>query len=269
MSEYQSIYDLIKDYNINAKKSLGQNFLVDQNIISKIYAVIGNLENKNILEIGPGLGSLTNILLAKKPKEIKCIEKDTSFKIYLDKICAENSNISVSYEDAMKVDYNLIYKEKFSLIANLPYNIATYLVYNWLECDNLDEIYIMVQKEVAERMVAKPKSKDYGKLSILSQIRCDCEILFDISPNSFVPAPKITSSFIRLKKLPALRYQTDWKKLNQLVTCLFSFRRKMLRKSISGMSFVDQDIFNDDILPTMRAEDLSIENFCYLANKMQ
>ena len=242
MGNYYSIIELIKNYNISAKKTLGQNFLVDQNIISKIHNIIGNLDSKRILEIGPGLGSLTNILLSKKPQEIICIEKDTSFKDYLDSLCGEYNNITISYQDAMKVNYNDIYKDKYSLIANLPYNIATHLIYDWLECDNLEEMYIMIQKEVAERIVALPNSKHYGKLSILAQVRCDCEILFDISPNSFIPAPKITSSFIRIKKLPELKYQANWKKLGQLVSTLFSFRRKMLRKSMSGLSFIDEQI---------------------------
>lgn len=268
MQKLLSINKLIQDYNIKGKKSLGQNFLIDEEIFSKIAHNIKFIKDKNILEIGPGLGSLSRIILDLDPAHYIAIEKDENFiEILQDLQKHYPEKFQIKNEDALKIKEEELFEGKFSIVANLPYNIATELLFKWLELPHkIDSMYLMFQKEVAERIVAKPRSKAYGKLAIVSQLITIPEILFDIPPTAFIPAPKITSSFVRFKFREKPLYDVDINKLKTLLNVVFNARRKMLRKSLKFFDPNPEIFFKESKIDlNLRPEDLSIEQLCRLA----
>ena len=183
---------------IRAKKSLGQNFLIDQNIIRKITELV-DIKNKNILEIGPGTGNLTSSILEKKPKKFYVIEKDNLLATNLQK--KFNNKIIISNNDILKINENLICKEKLIVFGNLPYNISTEILCKWiLNLKNSDfwfsNLILMFQKEVAERIISKFDTSNYGRLSILANWKLDINKIYDIKPNCFSPIPKIDSTLL-------------------------------------------------------------------------
>ena len=212
------------------KKSLGQHFLKNQTILKKI-CLIRNLSNETILEIGPGMGFLTERILNCDPKKIFAIEKDISLKEHLENIKQKHpKKLKLIYGDILKIDLRNIASEKIILVANLPYNIASTLVINWLR--NLEifkSVIIMVQKEVAERFTAKVRSKQYGRISVLIQVFCDVEKKFDVSPENFFPKPKIESSVIEI--IPKQNINIDYEKLDKLLKLSFLHRRKTIKNN--------------------------------------
>lgn len=183
--------------SFKVKKILGQHFLKNKSIIEKITS-IKKIKNKNIIEVGPGFGSLTVSILNKKPNSLVCIEKDINLKKHLDNLNRQfDKNLTIIYGDALKMNLTKIIDNNIYLIANLPYNIASTLIINWLQyIDSFKTIIVMVQKEVADRLVAKTSSKSYGRLSVLVQQYCYVEKKFDIKPENFSPKPKVDSSII-------------------------------------------------------------------------
>ena len=263
------IRDLIKNFQFSAKKSLGQNFLVDENIFQLIAKSIKNVKDKNVIEIGPGLGSLTRIILSCGAKKVIAIEQDITFAKTLEKLQSHYpSKLEVIHEDALKIDESSFFPDKYVIISNLPYNISTELLFKWLgKINHIEEMFLMFQKEVADRIVAVPHNKDYGKLAIISQLLTEPEILFDIQNTSFIPVPKVTSSFVHLKARNFPLYEVDIKKLQSMLGVLFNFRRKMLRKSLKMIVENPEELLkNSDILPTQRPEELTIRQFCTLSS---
>ena len=183
--------------SFRVKKKLGQHFLKNKSIIEKITS-FKNIKNKNIIEVGPGFGSLTVSILNKKPNSLVCIEKDINLKKHLDNLNRQfDKNLKIIYGDALKINLTKIIKKNIYLIANLPYNIASTLIINWLQyINNFKFIIVMVQKEVADRLTAKTSSKSYGRLSVLVQQYCYVEKKFDIKPENFSPRPKVNSSIV-------------------------------------------------------------------------
>ena len=217
--------------NIKAKKSLGQNFLIDHNVLEQIVNTV-EIKNKEILEIGPGSGNLTQYILKKKPKKIFVIEKDDDLALLLRE--KFNNEINIINDDVLTISEDKISKEKLTVFGNLPYNISTEILSKWIVNLNkkiwFNELILMFQKEVAERIIAKSDTSIYGRLSILSNWKLDVKKIIDIKPKSFSPRPKIDSSllvFFPKKKFFNLK---NPKNLEMITRIFFSQRRKMIKK---------------------------------------
>ena len=227
---------------IKAKKSLGQNFLIDQNSINRILEIV-EIKDKYILEIGPGTGNLTKNILKKNPKEIIVIEKDNILAELLNKEIGKE--IQIINEDILKVDENNLHNNKLTVFGNLPYNISTEILCKWiLNIDNnrfwFDNLVLMFQKEVADRIIADFNTKNYGRLTILSKWKLTVKKIFDIKPNSFFPKPKVDSSVLLLQPKFNFYPLKNPKNLEKLSRIFFMHRRKMLKKPFN-------QIFNGNI----------------------
>lgn len=268
-------YDQIKKYDIKPKKSLGQNFLTDQNIVKKIIATVPNINQKHILEVGPGVGCLSVPILKQRPKKFSCIEFDERcIKFWHEQIIPQFNKIQFFHNDALKFDEsNLITRgETLTLIANLPYNIASVLLIKWLEKIHIfDELVLMFQKEVAERICSPPNTKTYGILSVLSQYMCDCHIEFNISPTCFFPPPKVESSIVVLKpKKDSLKKGALFLELKSLVKTLFNMRRKTVFNNLKKLSVNPENILQKaNIDKSLRPENLSIDDYVMLLKTLK
>jgi 16S rRNA (adenine1518-N6/adenine1519-N6)-dimethyltransferase len=228
-----------------AKKSLGQNFLVDQNILEQIVNVV-QIENREILEIGPGSGNLTTYILKKKPKKIYVIEKDDDLSLFLNKKFKDQINIINN--DVLKVSENKISNEKLTVFGNLPYNISTEILSKWIV--NLDEnfwfseLVLMFQKEVADRIIAKSDTSKYGRLSILTSWKLNVEKIIDIKPESFLPRPKIDSSLLLFSPKKKVFKLNNAKNLEMITRVFFNQRRKMIKKPFNQIFKNAKEIAN-------------------------
>ena len=272
MNPLPSIREVLNKYKISANKKLGQNFLFDQNITDKIVRSSGILDDKTVIEIGPGPGLLTRSILASKAKNVIAIEKDERCVTALNEYLVPHSNgrLSVINDNALN---NNIYKniaDKATIISNLPYCISTELLFNWLDIiDRFDSFTLMFQKEVASRISAKPHTKAYGNLSIKSQLLCKIEHVFDLPPTAFFPPPKIYSSVIRIIPRDKPLAIVDIKKLEKLCKTVFGQRRKTLRSSLKQLiTNPCQTLADAQIEENRRPEELSIEELCRLANNL-
>jgi 16S rRNA (adenine1518-N6/adenine1519-N6)-dimethyltransferase len=253
---------------IHAKKSLGQHFLHDANITAKIVRLCGDISGLNVIEIGPGPGALTRAILAANPLSYTGIEKDERCIAPLQQMMAAQHG-TIIHTDALKFSIPNNVSAPRAIIANLPYNVGTEMLINWLhEISGQPSTYnfftLMFQKEVVDRLVANPHTKDYGRLSILTQWLCEAEALFDLPPSAFLPPPKVTSTVVRLvpREMPA---PCSLPALEKLTAAAFGQRRKMLRaslKPLGGEALLEKA----GIDPTLRAENLSVEQFIALAN---
>jgi 16S rRNA (adenine1518-N6/adenine1519-N6)-dimethyltransferase len=263
--------DVIATHGLSAKKALGQNFLLDLNLTSRIARSAGDLTGYDVLEVGPGPGGLTRGLLASGARKVLAIEKDARCLPALAEIAAAyEGRLTVLEADAMEVDSLAHLTPPIRICANLPYNIGTELLIRWLTPQVWppvwDTLTLMFQKEVAERIVAAPGSKAYGRLAILAQWRCDAHIVMNLPPEAFTPPPKVSSAVVHLTALPAPRFPADPAVLSRVVATAFNQRRKMLRSSLKGMRpDIEAVLESVGILPTRRAETLSLEEFCALA----
>jgi 16S rRNA (adenine1518-N6/adenine1519-N6)-dimethyltransferase len=263
--------EVIRQYELRAKKSLGQNFLLDLNLIDRIARAAGPLENVTVVEIGPGPGGLTRALLAHGVKEIVAIEQDHRCVEALYSLVAQSGGrLQVIEGDAMQIDPRTYFDGPARIVANLPYNIGTGLLILWVSEDKwppwYDSLVLMFQREVAERICAKPGDDHYGRLAVLCGWRTEAEILFDIHPSAFVPPPKVTSSVVRLVPRPA-PLPCDLKSLERVTAAAFGQRRKMLRQSLRSLGTDPIPLLEKvDIEPTRRAEEISVEKFVALAN---
>lgn len=249
-----------------AKKSLGQNFLIDQNIIRKIVAAINPNEGETIVEVGPGQGAITGHLLSAGASII-ALEKDERMVEPLTKLSEENDNrLTLNLGDALEVDYSNLSQGKLKFVGNLPYNVGTLIVIKALEHpEDFTTLTFMLQKEVVERICAKPSTSDWGRLGVLCDLLCDSKKLFDVPPGAFVPRPKVTSAIVQMIPLKKPRFDVDRKKLDHILRLTFGQRRKMLRATLKGVLSVDQ-IEELGISAQSRPETLSTEEFCKLAN---
>lgn len=279
-SSLPPLSETIATHGLSAKKSLGQNFLLDLNLTRKIARSAGPLEGRTVIEIGPGPGGLTRALLEEGAARVIAIERDERIRPVLEEIeQAWPGQLVAHFADAMDIHEPTLIRDldtasplwgPVSIVANLPYNISTALLVKWLTFDPwppfFDSLTLMFQREVAQRIVASPGNKAYGRLSILSQWRTDARILFDIPPRAFTPAPKVTSTVVRfdLRKSPIA--EADSQVLQRVVAAAFSQRRKMLRQSLKSLGVNAVDLLEQaGIDPTVRAETLSVEEFCRLA----
>ena len=263
--------EVIAAHGLSAKKALGQNFLLDLNLTGKIARRAGNLAACDVLEIGPGPGGLTRALLAEGARHVVAIERDARCLPALAEVAAAYpGRLTVLEGDALALDPLPHLTPPIRVAANLPYNVGTELLVRWLTPavwpPFWDSLTLMFQKEVAERIVAAPGSKAYGRLSILAQWRCDARIAFEIPPRAFTPPPKVTSAVVQLDRLEAPRFPADAAVLSGVVAMAFGQRRKMLRASLKGLGGdVEALLEAAGIAPTDRAETVGLEAFCRLA----
>jgi len=274
IDELPPLRDVIRRHGLSAKKSLGQNFLLDLNLTARIARAAGPLAGASVIEVGPGPGGLTRALLAEGAKRVVAIERDERALAALSEIAAHYpGRLEIVAGDALDFDPRPYLRgERARVVANLPYNIATALLIGWLTAEPwppwYDVLVLMFQREVAERIVAKPGSKTYGRLSVLAGWRTQAKIMFDVAPSAFVPPPKVTSSVVRLVPRAA-PLACDAKALQRVTEAGFGQRRKMLRQSLKSLGG-DAGVLLDQagISPTARAEEISVEGFVALARAL-
>ena len=259
--------DVISKYDLQAKKSMGQNFLLDLNLTMRIARAAGALDHCDVIEVGPGPGGLTRALLSCGAKHVYAIERDRRcILVAADIERAAPGRLSIIEDDAMKIDYATIGFSSSSnrkIVANLPYNIATPLLLKWLEdLSNIESMTLMFQKEVAERITAHPGTKAYGRLSVITQWLCDVHLDFQVSPKAFTPPPKVTSAIVTLIPHQKPLADVSRKALETVTASAFGQRRKMLRGSLKPLGLNLEELGID---PTARAEDLDVLSYCKLA----
>lgn len=263
--------EVIATHGLTAKKALGQNFLLDLNLTAKIARAAGDLSACDVLEVGPGPGGLTRGLLAEGARRVVAIEKDARCLPALAQIAdAYPGRLEVLNADALALDWTAHLAPPIKVVANLPYNVGTELLVRWLTPPTWPPLWssltLMFQREVAERIVATPGSKAYGRLAILAQWRTEARIALTLPPEAFTPAPKVRSAVVHITALPAPRFPADPAVLERVVAKAFNQRRKMLRAALKGLApDIEDRIVAAGLSPTDRAEQVPIEGFCALA----
>ena len=270
-----ALREVIAANDLSARKSLGQNFLLDLNLTAKIARQAGPLDGCDILEIGPGPGGLTRGLLAEGARFVLAIEKDRRCLTALHQVSnAYPERLTVLEGDALSIDPLQYLTPPIKVAANLPYNIGTELLIRWLTPPQWPPFWtsltLMFQREVADRIVAQPGSKAYGRLALLAQWRCDPQIVMSLPPEAFTPPPKISSAVVHFTALPAPRFPADPKVLERVIAMAFNQRRKMLRSALKGLGpDIEDRLVAAGLKPTERAEQVSLEGFCNLARQIQ
>ena len=258
----------LKDHNFKFKKSLGQNFIFDSNITDKI--VKHSLPFSNtIIEIGPGAGTLTKSILKLNVNKLILIEKDKNLINFLKNLTKENNCVQIFNKDALEVPLWDLGDPSREVIANLPYNVSTKILVNLLKFSNhFTKLTMMFQKEVAQRIVAQPGKKNYGRLSVISQLSTKAKILFDVPNKAFFPEPKVQSCLVQLTPFKTNLFQYNFENMEKVTKFIFSKRRKMLRsifKKEGGSSFLN----SIDINPNIRPQNLTLNEFCKLEYKLR
>ncbi len=265
---------VIDQHGLAAKKSLGQNFLLDLNLTAKIARLSGDNTGHDVLEIGPGPGGLTRGLLSEGARRVLAIEKDERCLPALAEIAAAYPDrLKVLSGDALDINPADHLTPPIRIAANLPYNVGTELLVRWLTPPEWppfwDSLTLMFQREVAQRITAEPGSKAYGRLAILAQWRADARIVLNLPPEAFSPPPKVSSAVVHLTALPEPRYPASAKTLQHVTATAFNQRRKMLRASLKSLHPEIEDLLvAADIKPTDRAEQIDLERFCALARAL-
>ena len=266
--------DVIATHDLKARKSLGQNFLLDLNLTAKIARQVGDLANCDVLEIGPGPGGLTRGLLAEGARRVVAVEKDQRCIPALEDIATHHpARLQVLEGDALDIDPAVYLTAPIRIAANLPYNIGTELLVRWLTPPRWPPFWqsltLMFQREVAERIVAPPGSKAYGRLAILAQWRCTANIVLSLPPEAFTPPPKVSSAVVHLVALKEPKFPADAKTLERVVATAFNQRRKMLRSALKPLGGdIEDRLRAAGIAPTDRAENIPLEGFCALARAL-
>lgn len=268
-----STSEIIKKYGLNAKKSLGQNFILDKNFTDKIVKSAGNLNEFEVLEVGPGPGSLTRSILdagAKKliavERDERCLEALTELKNFY------GERFKTISDDALKIDETALFPKgkKFKIIANLPYNIGTVLLFKWLKiAPQISSMHLMLQKEVVERIIAKPNENHYGRLAVMINFLCETKMIFTVNRNVFTPPPKVTSAIVEIIPREKPLFDVEFSKLEKVVAAAFNQRRKMLKSSLKTL-FKDPELVlkRIEINPELRPENLTIKEFCKITKEL-
>jgi 16S rRNA (adenine1518-N6/adenine1519-N6)-dimethyltransferase len=264
--------EVIARHGLAARKGLGQNFLLDLNLTRRIAREAGPLEHVSVVEIGPGPGGLTRALLDCGAGHVTAIERDERCIAALEEIAAAYpGRLTIVAGDALEIDPAGLVAAPRKIVANLPYNIATPLLLRWLrQIGEFESLTLLFQKEVAQRLVAKPRSKDYGRLTIVTQWLASVRMAFDIPGRAFVPAPKVTSTLVQIVPRPRRLGECRMEDLERVTAAAFGQRRKMLRASLRSLG-QDSDalLAATGITPTARAEELPVESFCALARALR
>jgi len=263
---------VIAMHDLAAKKSLGQNFLLDLNLTARIARAAGDLTGFNAIEIGPGPGGLTRGILLTQAEKLFAVERDDRCVAALQPlVAAADGRLTLIAEDALKIDYEALCPAPRAIVANLPYNIATVLLLGWLERAHLFEHFtLMFQKEVAERVAAVPRTKDYGRLSVITQWLCKVEKKIELPPSAFTPPPKVHSTVVHITPHKNRKDAFSFSTMEKLTGAAFGQRRKMLRQSLKGLN-VDHArlIAEADIPETARAEEIDIAGFTRMATVLE
>ncbi|MBT4243542.1 MAG: 16S rRNA (adenine(1518)-N(6)/adenine(1519)-N(6))-dimethyltransferase RsmA [Planktomarina sp.] len=266
--------DVIATHGLDAKKSLGQNFLLDLNLTSKIARLAGDISGHDVLEVGPGPGGLTRGLLAAGARRVVALEKDPRCMAALSEISAAYpGRLDVFNADALDFDMRGQLTGPVRVVANLPYNVGTELLVRWLTPKDWPPFWssltLMFQKEVAERIIAKPGTKAYGRLGILAQWKSTPSVVMELPPEAFTPPPKVHSAVVHLEALAQPRFPAPAGLLSSTVAMAFNQRRKMLRSSLkSAAPDIETALRDAGLEPTARAEEISLEGFCALARRL-
>ena len=266
--------EVISSHGLTARKALGQNFLLDLNLTAKIARQAGDLSASDVLEIGPGPGGLTRGLLAEGARRVLAIEKDARCLPALAEVAAAYpGRLEVIEGDALKIDPLAHLTPPIRVAANLPYNVGTELLVRWLTPPDWPPFWqsltLMFQREVAERIVAAPGSKAYGRLALLASWRAEARIVLSLPPEAFTPPPKVSSAVVHLTALPEPRFPADPAVLERVVAMAFNQRRKMLRAALRGLGpDIEDRLRAAGIPPTERAEQIPLEAFCALAREV-
>ena len=266
--------DVIASHGLDAKKSLGQNFLLDLNLTSKIARLAGDISGHDVLEVGPGPGGLTRGLLAAGARRVVALEKDPRCMAALAQIgAAYPGRLDVFNADALDFDIRGQLTGPVRVVANLPYNVGTELLVRWLTPKDWPPFWssltLMFQKEVAERIIAKPGTKAYGRLGILAQWKSNSSVVMELPPEAFTPPPKVHSAVVHLEALAEPRFPAPAGLLSSTVAMAFNQRRKMLRSSLkSAAPDIETALRDAGLEPTARAEEISLEGFCALARRL-
>ncbi|MBF0560884.1 MAG: 16S rRNA (adenine(1518)-N(6)/adenine(1519)-N(6))-dimethyltransferase RsmA [Alphaproteobacteria bacterium] len=270
--ELPPLRDVIARHGLAARKSLGQHFLFDLNITARIAQAAGDLSNGTVFEVGPGPGGLTRSLLACGAVRVIAVERDARCIAALGEVaaaypgCLEVPRLEVIEGDALDVNLAAMGQPPRRIVANLPYNISTALLIKWLrDASAFTQMTLMFQKEVAERLTAAPRTKSYGRLSILTQWLCSVEILFDLNPRAFVPPPGVVSSVVQLTPRPVPLAPADFAVLERVTAAAFGQRRKMLRASLKPLGDAQALCEAAGVTPTARGEEVDVVGFCALA----
>ena len=267
--------DVIARHDLRARKALGQNFLLDLNLTARIARQAGSLQGHDVLEIGPGPGGLTRGLLAEGARRVVVVEKDRRCLPPLAQISAAYpGRLRVEHTDALQADVGGWLTPPVRIVSNLPYNIGTALLIRWLTPPTWPPFWstmtLMFQKEVADRIVAAPGSKAYGRLAVLCQWRADVRRVMVLPPQAFSPPPKVHSAVVHFTALPTPRFPAPMKGLERVVATAFQGRRKMLRAALKRLhpdiEYILQDV---GIAPTARAETVDLEQFCAFARALE
>lgn len=263
---------VIARHGLMARRALGQHFLLDLNLTGRIARAAGDLAQGTTIEVGPGPGGLTRALLDAGARRIVAIEKDPRCRAALDELAvAADGRLEVIEGDARKIDLARLGEPPRHLVANLPYNVSTVLLIDWLariaEAPSaFAGLTLMFQREVALRLVAEPRSKAYGRLSIMVGWLCEARLLFEVPARAFTPAPKVTSTLVRLSPRPTPLCRAGFRDLERVAGAAFGQRRKMLRQSLKSLGVDAAELIAAaGVTPTARAEELSVEEFCALA----
>ena len=266
--------DVIASHGLDAKKSLGQNFLLDLNLTSKIARLAGDISGHDVLEVGPGPGGLTRGLLVAGARRVVALEKDPRCMAALAQIAATYpGRLDVFNADALDFDIRGQLTGPVRVVANLPYNVGTELLVRWLTPKDWPPFWssltLMFQKEVAERIIAKPGTKAYGRLGILAQWKSNPSVVMELPPEAFTPPPKVHSAVVHLEALAEPKFPAPAGLLSSTVAMAFNQRRKMLRSSLkSAAPDIETALRDAGLEPTARAEEISLEGFCALARRL-
>lgn len=256
--------EVIRDFGLDARRSLGQHFLLDQNLTARIARSAGDLTNTSVIEVGPGPGGLTRSLLAAGAARVVAVEKDARCVAALDGlVAAYPDRLSIVAGDALDLDLIALAPPPRRIIANLPYNVGTPLLLGWLRtADAFAGLTLMFQKEVADRIVAQPNTAAYGRLSVIVQWLCTASLAFNVDSRAFVPPPQVASAVVSLTPRPEPLAPADWQALTQVTAAAFGQRRKMLRGALKSLGLAPEAAGIDG---RRRGETLTISEFCALA----
>ena len=254
-----------------AYKSLGQNFILDPLIAEEIVSYAGRIEGYHIIEVGPGFGTMTEVILRGKVASLLAIEKDCRLSPIHKSLMKKHPNYRYIEHDVLETNLEAMVSTPSKMIANLPYNISVILLLKMLSyIHNFERLTLMFQKEVVERLVAKPGTKSYSMLSVLVQLLCDVEKVKDLQPCVFTPVPKVCSSIVNIKPLSALRFPVDYQYMLKMLKKAFGCKRKTMRNALelSHKEF-DALLAKCEVPPSVRAENLSVEQLCAVSNFLQ
>ncbi|MFP4237893.1 MAG: 16S rRNA (adenine(1518)-N(6)/adenine(1519)-N(6))-dimethyltransferase RsmA [Rhodosalinus sp.] len=274
LEDLPPLREVIARHGLSARKALGQNFILDLNLTRRIARAAGDLAASDVFEVGPGPGGLTRGLLLEGARRVLAVEKDARCLPALAEVAAAaQGRLEVLHADALEVDPREHLRAPIRIVANLPYNIGTELLVRWLTPADWPpwwaSLTLMFQREVAERIVARPGSKAYGRLAILSQWRSQARIALTLPPAAFTPPPKVSSAVVHIEALAQPRFPARAATLQRVTAAAFNQRRKMLRAALKGLApDIERHLATAGIDPTARAESISIERFCALARAL-